>query len=1596
MRRLGQKPFAAILLCVSLFLFAPFALSLTKDHSVSPGPGTPLVPLDPYKISPDDNALSIALKAQDMMDSLSNALVNLDTHHSITSGGLPQQDMDSADAMVSKVKSIYSGLSGVDSQLSSMKGQLKSNYDTFNGSGMSAQDSDGLNSKSDAMADKVKAAKDAVEGIQPKLQSGAQLIDGMNGDLDQMIANGRQSEQYYDQLIGNIKQASGLFEGMARAIKQQGLDAPEAFAQGRQYFSDLQNYVQAFKPFTNQEIDYVKNVKNYLNKTQDFLNKSAVDFGNIANKLRENEQYFRSAKVSPFTGAGSPLDLSSAPAPDACGAIKSDDPNAGKGNPLMSQASCQKSCRSVCKQEKKAGGAWCFACPSGSPDTCYSHGGFPADVSWCKPGGICYQDPELYCQGFGAIGSNGEHLNCTNCKQADDECWSNVPGTTNLTHCIQTCQDGTCTYKGKYKLSDNPTKFMHCYECKKIPPPTCESLGWGSSTLNMCLKNCVGGECNAVKITVGQDGKPHAQDPNAPLNPGGGVAGGNNGDGGGQCGGAGCGPNNGTPPNVTGQGGGTNGGDQGNQPNPPPTDNPLGGDNSGGGGSVAGGGKAGAGTGGKTQEPGKTNEPGKTGEPQKPPTNDPGNPKPNQPPAPNTQDKPKLPANPTTTPPDKWKVDFYNNLIDQSKERIKTLLGIIQPGEGEGVKTMVRQDVEAEQKRIEEWEKKRDKALEEFNTQQKNYEDTKAYFENYYKTQPKKPSYAEEAQKRGEAYNLGKLKEANDNLRTIVKEAKESYENRKKRIDDLTTEINNLKNENENLRDTVTRGREGSAEAKQRTDDNNKRIDELTKERNYYINALNKSQERYKGQIEQAKTQVRTALFRTDENARRKVEVVRIDDYYNMTMGLKRRKLAQAERNKVFDTTKQSIENARQDALKRGDTKEADKLKDQEDGIQRTQDNWNKMQDQQQETLSNQIYETAKRNFDEWAGPTSEKSLTEQLNKYKNILNDQLKDTTLTNDQKNAIQATIDGINDKLNNLANPQLGTQDIQTIDQTTLRVANGAMDEGPDKSFTQLAFESIGEEALHNLNPYVAAKKSLAFGWGMVKGVGSAVKGIAELGYNVTVGTGTLLVQAAASDVGLEGVFGTSALDSFNDVLSTGYNNANVDGLLKATMAAGAALDAKITELEKSGDIDKATADFGGQIVGENVVGPEVIGAVAGKVFTVTKAFIKGETVATDVANATAKADEAANAAAKTEEAANAGKTLEKAGADTGEVKAPEGSEGPGTETKNPGENPAEGGTKSRGPPEGGEPPAAKEWVKDKPLPDTAKTQIKKLDDAVLDTLEKKNGFKKLHAERMNEFAQKKGVYLLVRDGNPDSVPFFNDTDSMAKPMSSKAKTAKVGDNIGLVVDPTHPKQAGFWDDAIADAQKAGDAEKADKLTKARNKALKAWADYGHDMLEHGYQVNPKTGVIEYVEKLPDGSSKVWKGVHGDYDLHGVYKVNPDGTVEHVSYGSGNNLDANHMDTEGTALRAQLNDAITSGQKDFIQHGGQDDWIPDPNKVPLKVPDPPATVFFPDGRPPVTLNNAEEMKAFYENVMGIKFPYSDEAVAESMKATAKAAAE
>jgi len=194
-------------------------------------------------------------------------------------------------------------------------------------------------------------------------------------------------------------------------------------------------------------------------------------------------------------------------ASDSCSSFISDDLSANNGKPLMSLNSCQKSCHTTCKQEKKSGGDWCFACVKGAIGICENVPGAIKPAA-CEPGGFCYNNPNMYCQSFTAFG-NGKFLGkiyCLRCVPEPDNCAAHVgAGTMSRANCAATC-NGTCQYKGKYKFSATPDKFNYCYTCT-VPNYTCESLKWGYSNLQMCLANCPGGQCKNIKVTMGKNGK---------------------------------------------------------------------------------------------------------------------------------------------------------------------------------------------------------------------------------------------------------------------------------------------------------------------------------------------------------------------------------------------------------------------------------------------------------------------------------------------------------------------------------------------------------------------------------------------------------------------------------------------------------------------------------------------------------------------------------------------------------------------------------------------------------------------------------------------------------------------------------------------------------------------------------------------------------------------------------------------------------------------------------------------------------------------------------------------------------------------------------
>lgn len=1448
-----------------------------------------------------------------------------------------------AEGMYAATDRIYRDIGGMYKEIGSLQTTLDNNYKKFEQDESASSDAAAqFNAASDAMSGRVARMSRAVDGMAGKVTADAQNLGGMQTALEHMGKDGEAALQYYDQLQGNLDTASRQYKIINSALREQDpLVYPSADAAG--YFKEQKDYLRSLKTHVqNKELNQLGGARQYLTDAQGYQQKVFADLRMTQANLQKEEDYFRKAKV----GAGG-RELLKAPSSQEEGEENVCAGAEPKG--LDTLRNCAKSCRTVCRWKEKVAGQDCYECPSGSPDTCYDVGAWPADHPWCQPGGICYSDPMMYCVPFGTKGPQGERLQCTNCKQRQDMCWQKAGGGMTYTNCKRGCWNGKCVFKGKYQEFewDGRPEFIHCYECKTPPPaPTCEELGWGYDWQADCEKDCPDpGVCEEKTMPPRKGPKP----PTPIGGPGGGQGGQ---DGGGAQGGQ--------------QGGDTGARSGGDEEGPdgkkltPPTGTPE--QPTGGGGSVAGGPPAGEA--GKESPPTGGGQP-PTGtdtgqEPQKP--DNPGTTAPNQPEKPKTE-KPEVTDADPPPPPDNQEIGYLRTRIAQLEEKIKDREEIINdPREGDGTKTQAASQLDSYQKELErlkaQLKEEEEKELERQRKAAEEKAGREAAARERDRTRTRWPDPKVEMQK----IRIKELKEAIDQLKTRAQEIKDMLAGRREHIDRLNREIDLLEREIQHHKDASESGGEDATHARDSIENIEKELARKKSLRDELDKKLKEAQRQHAAELETLKRNYQRKFYAVDENARRKAETERIDEYFNLYTELEHVKASRDERNRAFEEKFRDMESRIAAARAAGDEDTAGKLEEQLENMKRGKADWDRQYESQVKNLEDQLYEMGyHRNFDTGVGPTGKDTLAGKLDEYGKIFDSEIAATekkineleggsTMTREQGeeaarlrarlDALRASREGITEKQNILTNGYKLPEDIaENIRNSTDRYAEGSKNVGADKSFARLFTESLAEEAVHNMNPLVAAKKSVAFGWGMVKGVGTAVKGLADLGYEVVDTLGERIAVSLGFESG--GIFGTEGIDALDSAFSTLYSNANFDGIIKATVALGGAIDAKLKQLEKSGDIDWATSEFGGEVAGELVVGDAVIAGAVGKAGT----LLRGADEAVDAARAAGKlADDVP----------------------TGSVAA-KADDLPGTR---PHDTPP-----SRGPPE------ARPYNNNNPLPSSGKKPTQLADD-VLENIETNQGFKKEHAQRMNEFAQEHDAYLLVRDGNPESVKFFDDPDMMPKPMSSKAKTAKVGpeSNRGLVVNPSHPVQSGYWDDAIAAAKKSGNADEVAWLEKNRQKAVETWNKYATEMLNNGYQVNPRTGVVEYVEVLPDGSTKTWKGIHGDYDLHGAYRKAPDGTMENVSFGSGQKFDANGLDVEGGALRQQLNDKLTGGNKDFVQHGGQDDWVPDPHKVPNKPPDPPVTVFFPDGRPPVKLKNAAEMKTFYEGEMGVQWPYPE----------------
>lgn len=1902
---------------------------------LSKRPDIPFAPVDKYQVLPQDDSRIIAYKMDDLLSSVNPALRDLETEGDVVDEDITAEMMSSADAMSSTVDAMYTDIDSMYAEVDTMNAQLDQNYTAFDSSDQTPSDIQNFNAQSDAMADRVSGMRSALKGMTQRIETDAGVLEGMLDVLETMGQDTEAAVVYSDKLGKHITDVSARFDSMGKDLIKKGLGGKESVDQAKKYLSGLQKYVKDNKPYTEGQSDYLQDVKKYLKDTLKYLQDVIKDFAKTEESLKESELYFFHAKVGGEDGgADISGEVPEGEAPGPCAAAESD-------KPLDTLQECAKDCRTVCRWKENVGGVGCYECPSGSPDTCYDVKAWPAEHPWCQPGGICHDDPMLYCVPFGTIGPNLEKLSCTNCKARPDECWKHFGEGMTLTNCKKGCWDGKCEYIGKYQEAEwtGKPEFIHCYKCVPPPgPPSCEDMGWGTTWISDCEKGCPDGVCEQVTTTV--PAKP-APPPPPPPPPGGepqppGQPGGDQG--------GGKKPEEGdTGTRGGGQGSDEGGGTDGNKPNPPggSPEQPTGG----GGGAAPTDGPATP----EGQPGGEQPKPEPTPR-ETPPTGERSNP----PQPPDQGKKPNPPPAPPPPPPDTQQMSFYKEYLAELERRRQMLQEIADnPKEGDEVRESARSylaELEAERARTQkqlddETAREADRlAQEEANRQRSaQYQETMAR---------NRRDYAAESEAAGRKWKLDRLKEATDQLKAHLEEMKNVFEGRRSRLQRIDDEIAQLERENKAMKEQEAQGRMSENSTRTRTTANNARLEQLKKNRNELARKFQEAQREMNAELERLRSEYQRTHWQVDEAARRRAETQRIDEYAGLNDELRDRRASREIRNQTFNQMAQNLENEIKAREARGE--DADDLKEQLENLKRGQEEWNTSMRNQEGNLEEQMYQLERRNFHEGAGPSSVEDLANSLGRYagymeqdlasaEKALNDlQGQDSMTEADGKRlqeletqiaTLKSGIEGAKARQNELKNPNttLDSEHAQRVHDSATRVASSAMSHGADPSFLALAAESIAEEAVHNLNPLVMAKKSLYFGYGVGEGVVSAVGGLVDIVVQVDDTIGEAVMVGLGFEDG--GIFGTENLDTINALVSGVSNNLNFDGVIKAVVMAGGAIDAEIKKLEKSGDIDAATARLGGRVAGE-VVG-EVItdkgmgavlgtlthvddavdaGAAAGKIDNAVDAGrtagrgpgpgaipdgkvpdvvihdvpgappgagkiddladagrgasrgaapipdspstagtrpgsgtpdapsqprqpstpdsggtrsrtdapgqpdapttpdgkkptnvpdgtpprtpdgtpgaglagkvdnaptggrpradgpssgagsrpdaptrpnapdrptspdrpdapdrpvrpdqpaggpdaptpkpdaptpnapdAPGQVVrqpdappvpktpdaprqpdipkggldqpsvpgkipdgtpgplakraddipskipkadapsprapppdapsarpdapdrpkapdapvkptpdapskpstpdapskpgvagkvdnAADAGRAAGKVDNAADAgkaAGKVDNAADAGKVAGKVddAADAGKVAgkvdnaadaataAGKADDAAGAAAKVDDVPPAKTPDAATPPKTG--PPPPKVFDNTKTLPDAPNKPAapKQLDDAALADIEKNQGFRKDHAQRMNEFAQEKGAYVLVRDGNPDSVKFFDDPDMMAKPMSSKAKTAKVGPNQGLVVDPTNAKQARYWDDALKKAEAAGDTAKLEKLKDAHKKALDAWKDYGDEMLKvkpdgSHYRVSAD-GVVEYV----DDTGKVFKGIHGDYDLHGVYRKTPDG-MEQVSFGAGKTSSGpGGSDIEGAALRQQLNDKLTGGKKEFVRHGGQDDWIPDPDHVPNKPPDPPVTVFSPDGGPPIKLKNADEMKDFYENVMGVEWPYPPQA--------------
>ncbi len=1198
--------------------------------AVTPRPDVPFPAVANFKVSPDDSAATVALKAGDLLSSVHPALQDL----ALESRGADIQAvgmvLDQADQLRSTAQQFNARVDQTYREVANLETQLEQNYQQFDQSARKAADAQQFTASVSSLADRVAQARQSLGNTAQTLATSDVLMSGMKEMVQDMRQNGQAAVQYAQQLENHLGSVSTTFEQSMKELQTRGWEAPNAANDARQFLQQSKSFARASQATPQGVVDYLQKSEQYLEDTRQYAMASFNNSEAIEGNLIQKEEFFRNLRVSPADGGANSLGQSSGD--NACAGAKSD-------KPLKPLQECQKDCRTVCRWKENVGDTHCYECPSGSPDSCYDIKAWPDNHPWCQPGGICHADPMLYCVMFGAVSpENKEHLSCANCKKRDDMCWQKVQdGTTTLTNCKLGCSNGKCVYKGKYveKEWDRKDEFIHCYKCELPPgPPSCEDLGWGTTWKSDCEANCPApGECKLDNHKVPGAVPPPAQ-PGQPGAPGGQPVGGDAAGGG-----------------TQGKGGAPTGG-SGGRPGNPPTGSPTQPEGPGGGGvAPTPGGSAGTDAGQPT--------PPSTPRPTPPPTTQPKNPPPPQ------GERPTPPSDPLPPPPANATIEFYKKWLTEVQERIKSREAILEnPNEGEQTKAEA-------QRQLESMTKERDKVQQRVNEEEakererlRQEQESKDRAKRSDETRVRPPDYAEEARRLGRKWHLDRLREATDALKKHLQEMKDVYEGRAARLQKIDDEIARLERENQHYTDGAASGNVDQTVSRNQIKANTDRLNQLKAQRAQLAKKFEEVQRQYNAELERLRSEYQRRYWAVDENARRRAAAQRVDEYEEIYNDLRHREATRKERMETFNSLARDLENQIKDKEARGEN--ADELKEKLENLKRGQAEWDASLQRQEENLKAQLHELEKRNFFEGAGPSSPEDLVSSLGRFSEYMQQDLanaqkaiselegrstrtaEESQRLADLKNKasqLQAAIDGAKARQEALSKPhELTTEEAQRVQQTTTRVAAGAMTTPEDKSFLRLAGESIAEEAVHNLNPIVMAKKSLAFGYGVAEGVVSSVAGLVELGVGAVVETVDTLGEAIAVDLGYEdgGIFGTDNLDTINGLVSGVANAssyANFDTVIAGVVKAGGIIDAKIKELEKASDVDTATARFGGRVAGEVAVGDAVIAGALGKAGTI----LRGADEVADLNKATNVLEESADATKameKLDDAARAG--------------------------------------------------------------------------------------------------------------------------------------------------------------------------------------------------------------------------------------------------------------------------------------------------------------------------------------------------------------------